>query len=112
MEHPYADKGALTIDKVRPGMTLYLFGSDHRFNGIFTVDKIKVRDETWGTQTGKAHIVIGTFTSYDPVTGNWAERHWPEFNQYAANFGLEVSMSGKWSGPYCLDEETCKTAEA
>lgn len=109
MEHPHSDKGALTIDKVRPGMTLYLFGSDHRFNGIFTVDEIKTVDESWG---GEAHLVIGTFTSYDPVTGNWAERHWPKFNQYAANFGLEVGTSGEWFGPYCLDEEMCKTAGA
>jgi hypothetical protein len=112
VKHPHSNKGALTIDQVRPGMTLYLFGSDHRFNGIFTVDKVKVVNESWGRGPSEAHIVIGDFTSYDATTGNWAERYWPEFSQYAANIGLEVGMTGKWSGPYCLDEETCKTAGA
>ncbi|HEU5121636.1 MAG TPA: hypothetical protein VFT59_02230 [Candidatus Saccharimonadales bacterium] len=110
IEHPYDDLGALTIDKVQAGMRLFLFSIyDDQLYGMFVVASIG-RLEAGHPMQGK-HTLVGTFTSYDAASGNWGERHWENYGEFASNLGLEPLFQSEWSsGVYCLDEAALKAS--
>ena len=111
LEHPDRDKGALTIDQVQVGMTLYVFNPGRQFCATFFVEAVEMLRDIPALydlhMTDEMHRITGMYKAYDTATGQYKGTY-RRYVEAACNIGLEEGSQGGWSGFFCIDTATYK----